>query len=121
MKHLYQREWVVFDRKKGLLGVKRVISGEKEKEMHSNYMVTILDPITFRELEDVQLHGSDYDWYDLPIDDPRVQFWESMKVIHDADWYITGYMDNRESLEVDEHYIENQHEVFEKLRKIFGR
>jgi len=113
-------EELVYDRKKGLFGVKRLISGEKQKEMGSNYMVTLLDPVNFKELEDVKLNSNDYDWHKLPKDDPRVQYWKLMDIIHTADWFYSGWTEN-EDIVVEEAYLNEPHSVFELVRKIFGR
>jgi len=119
--------WLMFDRKKGLLGIKKYIGNQKqlEKEMGSNFMVTLIDPINFKELENVQLHSNDYDWHELPKDDPRVLYWRLFSIIYDADWRIYAhccneYCDGHET-EVDESCIENEHEVFQQVRELFGR
>ena len=115
------RNRIVFDRKKGLIGLKRLAGKKEEKELGTNYVVDVLDPIDFNKIETVRGFGDEeHDWYRLPRDDPRVQFWELFSVIEggDADWYysIAGIGDNAE---VDEAYIENKHEVFELVRKLF--
>ena len=115
-----KRQWLVFDRKKGLLGVKKNISGAKAKEMSSNYMVTLLDPMNFKQLQDVQLHGNEYDWYDLPKDDPRVIYWKLFQLVYEADWEYNGYQDG-DGITVEGAEIINEHEVFQKIRELFGR
>lgn len=116
-----RREYLVFDRKKGLLGVMKNIQGEKEKEMGGNYMVTIIDPVSFEDIKDVKSHTNEYDWHELPKTDPRVQFWKLMDVLENADWYINGYPDGPDDIQVEEHYLETipAHQVFEQVRKIF--
>lgn len=81
----------------------------------------VLDPINFNEIETVRGFGEkEHDWYPLPRDDPRVQFWTLFEIIEggDADWYYNGYHEN-DGICVEEAFIENKHEVFEQVRKIF--
>lgn len=114
------RSKIVFDRKKGVIGVKRLANKKEEKEFGTNYVVDILDPINFRQIETVAgVSNPDYDWHGLPRKDPRVQFWKLFNIIAGADWCYSGYSDG-DGIQVDEATIENQHEVFESIRELFG-
>lgn len=113
------RDTVVFDRKKGLLGVKRKSYTKEEKELGTNYVVDILDPINFERIKTVPGHGlSEHNWYPLSNEDPRTQFWRLFNIIDSANWQYSGYSDG-DGIQVDEAYIENKHAVFEQIRKIF--
>ena len=109
------RKQVIFDRKTGVVGIKRLATKKEEKEFGGNYVVDILDPINFHTTKTVQLVSPDYDWLALPKEDPRVRFIKLFDAIYGADWYY-GIP---EHCEVDEAYIENPHDVFEQIRKIF--
>ena len=111
-------KWLVYDRSSGKLGVKKFIGNQRElmDEIGSNHMVTLLDPITFKELdENVRLTN---DWRDVPEDDPRLAYWKLFDIIYDADWYFNGYETGDEFF-VDEFCITNEHQVFNQIRKIF--
>ena len=115
------RNQIVFDRKKGLIGLKRLAGKNEEKEFGTNYVVDVLDPINFNRIETVRAFGgSEHNWYPLPRDDPRVRFWNLFDIIEggDADWYYNGYH-NGDGIFVEEAFIENKHEIFEQVRKLF--
>lgn len=113
---------VVFDRKRGCIGIKR-LTRKKEREVDKitcNYAVDVLSPVTLEPDYVVSLLSPNYDWIPLPDSDDRVRFLKLFQAIDDADWYfnvITG--NDRVEGEVEERYIENPHEVFQKIRKIF--
>jgi len=113
------RPRLVFDRKNGLLGVRRLAYKREEKEFNTNYVVDILDPINFKRIKTVKgFHNPEYNWHSLPRNDPRVQFWKLFCIIDSANWYYDGYSDG-DGVQINEAYIENQHEIFEQIRKIF--
>lgn len=112
---------VVFDRKSGVLGYRRLATKAEEKEMGCNYVIDLLDPVNFKRIETVASSGPTYNWHELPKTDPRVQYMALFDVIEGgiADWYYSGYSEG-DGICVDEAFIENAHEVFERIRKIFG-
>jgi len=110
---------VVFDRKNGHVGIKRLATQKEEKTFFCNYVVDVLDPVMFGVTTTVTaISGNEYDWQSLPINDPRVQYVNLFDVIESADWYHHTTAHD-ESAIVDEAYIENTHEVFDRIRKIF--
>lgn len=113
------RHSVVFDRKRGLLGMKRTANKNEEKEFGANYVVDVLDPISFKKSKTVVHIGPDYDWHTLPREDPRVQFIKLFDVIASANWDYSGYSED-DGIVVEEAFIENEHEVFEQVREIFA-
>lgn len=116
------RKIVMFDRKKGLLGIRRMAWKNEEKELGVNKVVDIVDPIEFNKGQTMRAFGdAEYDWHSLPCDDPRVQYISLFDVIEggEADWYY-GIQSGNDNTCVDEAYIENPHEVFRQIRRIFG-
>jgi len=87
--------------------------GVVRKRLPDKTGVCLLDPITLEESyktfeEDMK------GWKPVPKDH-LVQKWvDFFDIVYDADWYITGGCN-----EIDEHYIENPHEVFKQIRKLF--
>lgn len=117
---------VVFNRKTGQLGLQKCLgeAGFKDKEWgdgtkpwNSNYAVFILDPINFTWNYKNREYATT-DWTPLPKNDPRVQFMALLDAIESADWYY-GIASIDENAKVDEAYIENPHEVFRRIKKIF--
>ena len=85
-----------------------------------NYVVDILDPVSYKHLQTVRGFGtSDYDWHPLPKTDPRYQFLNLLDIIEGAEWYH-GVVSSDEDAHVEEAYIENPYEVFELIRKLFA-
>ena len=84
-------------------------------------MVDLLDPVNFSRTETVPTSGSTYNWHNLPKTDPRVQYIALFDIIEGgiADWYYSGYSEG-DGICVDEAFIENAHQVFELIRKIFA-
>ena len=111
------RTWVVFDRKTGIIGRKRLATKKEEETFRCNYVVDILDGVTLQRVTTVST-GSPYDWTNLPDSDERVQFIKLFDAIYDADWYH-GVTSQDEKAYVEESYIEHQHQVFEQIRKIY--
>jgi hypothetical protein len=109
----------VFDRKRGQIGVRRLATKKEEEQVHCNYVVDILDSVTFGWRETVAGVGREvYDWQQLPINDPRVQFVNLFDIIDSAHWYYSiGGSD--ESASVNEAYIENPHDIFKWIRELF--
>lgn len=117
------KDQLCYNKKTGQLGLKRYLGSIKGKgnwpqEWGSNYAVIPVDPVTFKEIQE-QWQQTSTDWNQLPADDPRVQYVALFKAIYDADWYHGGYSDG-DDIVVDEAIIENEHEVFNRIRKIFG-
>jgi len=113
---------VVYDRKSGKLGVRRSKWITEKDSYDTNYVVDIFDPVSWRVLETVPGHGgTEYDWHNLPNDDPRVQLWKLFDIIEggDADWEYSGHPEN-DGIMVEEAYVNNRYEVFELVRKAFG-
>jgi hypothetical protein len=114
---------VVFCRKTGLIGVKRTAYKNEEKEFGVNYVVDILDPVDLdTKLRTVKGFGEkENDWHVLSSSDPRVQFIGLFDVFEGghADWYYDGHHDG-DGIQVEEALVENRHEVFELVRKIFA-
>lgn len=119
------KDRVVYNGKTGELGLQRCLGeagfkdkgwGDGLKEWDSNYAVFLLDPVDFTW--DIRKRvQSTTDWRELPDSDPRVQFLSLFEVIESADWYYGIAGD--EDAEVEEASIENTHEVFRLIRKIF--
>ena len=87
--------------------------GVIRKRLPDKTGVCPLDPITLEEGNHNFVEGMD-GWKSVPKDH-LVQKWvDFFDTIYDADWYV-----NTCGCEFDEHYIENPHEVFKALRKIF--
>lgn len=115
------RKVVVFCRKKGTLGVRRLANKDEENKFKTNYVVDILDPVSFEQLETVKgFSDPEHDWHELKSRDPRAQFYHLFRVIEegDADW-VHEIQGSGEDATVEYSYIENRHEVFELIRKIF--
>lgn len=120
-------DYLVFNRKTGRIGLKKDLGdagfkdtkwGDGTKEWGSNYAIFPMDPITFDwKYQDREPVGKD--WVTLPKGDPRVQFVELFDTIYGAKWYH-GFTGGDDNTEVDEYYIENPHEIFLKIRRIFG-
>ena len=113
------RDQLVFDRKSGKLGIKKKATEKQQKEMGCNYVVDVIDPINFKVICTGPLVGTDYDWHGLPSTDPRVRYRKMFDIIYEADWYFSGYQEG-DGIVVEEYFIENQYDVFEAIRKIFG-
>ncbi len=90
--------------------------------MGGNYVIDLLDPVNFSRIETVASSGPTYNWYSLPKTDPRVQYMKLFDIIEGgiADWEYNGHHDGVDGIVVEEAIIENPHEVFELIRKIFG-
>jgi hypothetical protein len=121
------KDTVVFNRKTGQIGLKKCLGddgfkdkgwGDHDKEWGSNYAVFPMDPITFDWSYQVREQATT-DWKPLPNDDPRVQFVELFETIYGADWYHS-FIGGDDNTEIDEYYIQNEHRVFQQIRKIFG-
>ena len=114
---------VVFDRKNGHIGIRRSATKKEISEHSVNYMVDILDPDNLLHVDKtVPGFGEEtYDWCSLPKKDPRTQLIMLFDIIEDRSvtkWFFSGWEKNEE-FEVEEAYVENRHEVFELVRKLF--
>ena len=118
---------LVFNRKTGQIGLKKCLGdagfkdkgwGDGTKEWGSNYAIFPMDPITF-DWSYQNRESVGRDWLALPKDDPRVQFVSFFNAIYDAKWHYS-FVSADDNTEIDEFRIENEHEVFLKIRKIFG-
>lgn len=105
------KEYLVFNRKTGEVGVQRF----QDTLEGRNYKIVLLDPMNYREVDTIEDCA---DWVRLPNNDARVKYWRVMDAIYNARWYYNGYHDG-DTIIVDEAYIENEHEVFEEIRKVF--
>lgn len=118
---------IMFNAKTGQLGLRRNLGdagfkdkgwGDGTKEWNSNYAVFPLDPVDFTWDWKNRLHST-ADWRTLPDSDPRVQYMTLFDIIETADWHY-GIAGGDDNCEVDEAYIENTHEVFRRIRKLFS-
>jgi len=112
---------VVYDRKSGKLGVRRSKWITEKDKYDTSQVVDIFDPVNWQVLETVPGHGgTEYDWRDLPDDDPRVQLWKLFDIFEGghADWEYSGHHDG-EGIEVEEALVNNRYEVFEMVRRVF--
>lgn len=113
---------VVYDRKSGKLGVRRSTWTQEKDSFDTNEVVDIFDPINWQVIETVPGHGGkEYDWKNLPDDDPRVQLWKLFDIIEGghADWEYSGQPEG-DGIFVEEAYVNNRYEVFELIRRAFG-
>lgn len=110
---------IVFDRKQGLIGIRRLAVKNEEKEHSCNYVIDILEPISMARVEKT-VSSTGFDWQPLPKTDPRTQFIKLFDILEggEADWdYSIRSGDEQASIE--EAYIQNRHAVFELIRKLF--
>ena len=117
---------VMYNHKTGELGLKVCLGdsgfkdtrwGDGTKEWNSNYALFPMDPVEFTWDWRNRVHTSN-DWRKLPKTDPRVQYVALFDVIQGglADW---SYELSDEDVTVEDASIENPHEVFRLIRKIF--
>ncbi len=118
------KDILYFNIKTGQLGLKRYLGSIKGKgnwpqEWGSNHAIIPVDPVTFKETHNTE-HWQQVssDWKQLSKNDPRVQYVALFKIVYDADWSHTGYSDG-DDIVVDEAFIENEHDTFESIRRIF--
>lgn len=111
---------VVFDTKTGVIGKKRLATKKEEEQLHCNYVVKILDGITFETVATVAYISNEYKWRPLPDNDERVQFVRLFDILYGAEWYF-NIAGTDENAEVEEYYLEDEHKVFERIRKLFRR
>ncbi len=118
---------LVFNRKTGQLGLRKHLGdegfkdkrwGDGTQEWGCNFAVFLMDPITF-EWDYQNRERSGIEWTTLPKGDPRVQYVELFDTIYGAKWYHS-FIGGDDNTEINEYYIENPHEVFLKIKKIFG-
>jgi len=87
--------------------------GVIRKRLPDKTGVCLLDLITLEEDHHNFVEGMD-GWKTVPKDH-LVQKWiDFFDILDKADWYV-----NTCGCEFDEHYIENPHEVFRAIRKLF--
>lgn len=118
---------VMYNRKTGELGLRMCLGergfkdknwGDGTEEWNSNYAIFPMDPVMFTWDSKNRVHTTT-DWIRLPETDPRVQYVTLFDVIEGglADW---KYDTSHEDCIVEYAHIENPHEVFQLIRKIFS-
>jgi len=119
---------LMFNRKTGEFGVKKYLGdrgfkdknwGDGTKEWGSNYAIMLVDPITLEwNLRRRAKHGAGR-WVEIPDRDPRAQFLHLFSLLEDGDtdWYVDQC--ERCANSGGEMYINNKHETFKAVRKIF--
>jgi len=119
---------VVFDRVTGEVGVKRLGKADEEKFFGCNYVIDLLDPIFLVPMKTISA-GKEWgensillrDWMPLAKTDDRYRFVNLFAVLEEgiADWEISYANIDTSNNDLDEHYINNPHEVFKLIKGLF--
>lgn len=121
---------IVFDRKTGAVGVKRLSTKKEKEQFHTNYVVDILDPIYLTLLSTPTeraylrliegLAEPEHDWMGLPHTDARYQFYNLFDILEGgtADWEIEVNAGDH-AYEINGQSVNNPHLVFKLIKGLF--